>query len=324
MSSLLIDESTIRLKRHALRYLLPTLVGLLSLVVLLSYKQGLMTTKDRLYFFVASAGGLTTGMPVKLNGFVVGNVDNILLLPPSAQSDQRVRIELGIFRDYMGYIPKATKARLSQELLIGQSAIELLPLRYDARPVTSGEVLIFERSKGLNEIAQDIQARLEPVLANTQQFTQSLNNPDAAFQQTLKASSSLLAALPKTNQDMQATLQQSRDSLRNIEQQSTQTLKTADHALNQIDQALPSLVSKVDRVVSNTEQVTHDLKQITGPSAKVVPEILSDVQTTAADSRTIVQGAKSSWPISALVGSGNANQPLPSDSLDGLSLSRTK
>lgn len=305
------------MKRRAWLFATPAIVGIAAFLVLVAYKQGLLASRDRLYFVTPSAVGITSGMPVKLNGFIVGSVDKIVLLPPSMQSDRRVQVELGIYRDYMGYIPKTTVARLVQEGLIGQIMIELQPQRYDARPVANGEMLPFERSKGLSEIAEELQNRLTPVLQNMQTLTAQLNDPKGSFQQILKSGSELTANLNQTNRQLQQTLAQTSHGAQAIEQHTNATLNTANHALQTIDQAAPALIGKIDRTAEQLLQISEEARRITFQSSQQVLRIVDDTQSIAHQSNQIMQGARQTWPVNLMVAPPQS-RTLPLDSQDGL------
>jgi len=311
------EAKVIALKRGAWIFAAPTILGIAALFVLVAYRQGVLTSKDRINFLTNTALGITTGMPVKLNGFVIGAVDQIVLLQPSVQSDQRVRVELGIYRDYMDYIPKTTIARLLQEGLIGQSVIELLPLRYDARPVASGEVLEFERSKGLSEIAAQLQDRIIPVLQNAQTLEAGLNDPNGPFQQSLVATHALLKELPQTNLQVQRTLVQASASISSMEKHVNATLGTVDRSVQTVNQALPGLLKKADQTVDNLQQASGDIREITRQSVSAAPIIIDEAQDLASNGNKVVQGAMRTWPISAVVEPAAARS-VPLDSQQGL------
>lgn len=313
-----VDRGAARaLVRRAWLFGAPAALGILGFVILLAVRQGALTSKERINFLTNSALGITTGMPVKLNGFVIGTVDRIALLPPSVESALRVRVELGIYHDYMSYIPKTTVARLLQEGLIGQSVIELLPQRYDARPVANGEVLAFERSMGLGEIAEQLQGKLAPVLRNTEALTASLNDPQGDFQQGMKAARVTLAALPATNAQIQRSVAQTGDAIARVEQQVGHTLAGAGRAVATVNDALPGLLGKLDHTIDNLRRASGDVRQMTAGSAEALPALLDDTREVAGGGKRIIDGALGSWPLNRMLPQA-APRAIELDSQQGL------
>ncbi|WP_020651789.1 MlaD family protein [Massilia niastensis] len=306
------------LKRRAWLFAAPAIAGLVAVLLLFAHRQGAFSTEDRLHFLAPSALGISAGMPAKLNGFVVGSVREIVLLPPSADSPLRVRVELGIYKDYMRYIPKATVARLLQEGLIGQSVIELQPRRYDARPVASGEVLGFERSRNVGEIAEHLEQQLAPVLASTRSLGAGLADPDGDFQQALKGARMLAEALPATNAQARQTLAQASAGVDQLSQAAARTLGSADRSLATVSAAVPGLLEKLDRTAGNLAAASDSLRVVGGASEEALPGILGEVRQLSGDGRRVVDGALGSWPLRTMV--APAPEALPLDSQQGLDL----
>lgn len=306
------------LRRRAWLFAAPAIAGILAVLALFAHKQGAFATEDRLHFLAPSAVGISAGMPAKLNGFVVGSVREIVLLPPAADSPLRVRVELGVFKDYMRYIPKTTVARLVQEGLIGQGVIELQPRRYDARPVASGEVLLFERARNVGEIAEHLEQQLAPVLTHTRQLGAALADPAGDFQQMIKGARRLTEELPATNAQARATLAQAGASVAQLSGAATRTLDSADRTLAAVSDTVPGMLVKLDRTVDNLAGASASLRSIGGASEQALPDILGDVRQAAGDGRRLVDGAMQSWPANALLAPPSAEVPL--DSQQGLAL----
>ena len=311
-------DSGARLRRRAWLFAAPAIAGILAVLALFAHKQGAFSTEDRLHFLAPSAAGITAGMPAKLNGFVVGSVRDIVLLPPSADSPLRVRVELGIFDEYMRYIPKTTVARLVQEGLIGQGVIELLPRRYDACPVASGEVLEFERTRNVGEIAEHLERQLLPVLENTRKLGAGLADPDGDFQQAIKGARVLVQELPATNAQARQTMAEAGASVARLSDAATRTLGSADQTLEAVSAAVPGLLQKLDKTATNLVETSENVRSIGAASNWAVPGILEDVRQAAGDSRRVVDGAMQTWPVKALVAPPPREVPL--DSQQGLGL----
>lgn len=275
----------------------PALLALAAWFLYAASQQGMLSRKESIHFLAPTAAGMTLGMPVKLNGFIVGAVDRIALLPPSVQSTLRVRVELGIFRNYMGYIPRTTVARLTQDGLFGPSVIELHPLRYDARPVGAGDVLSYERTPGLAEIATHMQETLAPVIEHATVLGEGLIDPKGKFQGVINAAANVLDAMPATTEHLRETARQAGDDLHKLEQRVERSLDKTDRSVDAFNQRLPVLLDKVDRTATDLQAAGASVRKIAGDSEQAVPGLLDDAQQIGADGTRLMQGATKSWPM---------------------------
>jgi ABC-type transporter Mla subunit MlaD len=266
----------------------------------------------------ASATGITRGMPVKLNGFVVGRVAAIELLPPSTQSDQRVRVALDVFHRYLDYVPKTTRARLAQEGVIGQAVIELVPQRYDARAVRGGEMLPFERSRGLPEIAAGLEARIVPILDNTQVLTQRLADPRGDMQGMLAEGRRAAASVVVTNAEVQATMAQTRTAVAALSTRADATLARSDRTVAAIERDVPLLLGELRATAENARRSSESVAELTARSSEQVPRILDTAEQAASQGNELVSDVRRLWPLSALRREATGTGHAPSDSLDGL------
>ena len=306
-----------RLRLGGIGFALPAALAVALVLLVVSYKQGLLTPKESLFIQTSSASGLTRGMPVKLNGFLVGNVGPIVLLPPSELSAQRVRVELRVIRSYLGHIPRTTTARLSQEGLVGQSIIDLVPERYDARPIAAGEVLPFERSRSAAEIARELEERVLPVLRNTEVLTAGLADPKGPFQSALVNGNALATDLVETNTQLRAVMQQSERSLATLTDSAGASLAKTDRLLGQVEDELPELLSSAGKTAAQMEQASADLATITQRSSRQLPAILEDAESAVQQGDALVRDIRGIWPLNRS-GGDSGPRALPMDSLEGL------
>ncbi|WP_342120829.1 MlaD family protein [Pseudoduganella sp. OTU4001] len=294
------------------------LLVLLACLLVLA-RQNVFSSHDKLYLLVPSASGITHGMPVKLNGFMVGTVDKVELLPPGEQSPLRVRIELQIQRRFTSYIPRTTVARLQQEGMIGATVIELQPSRYDARPVVNGEVLPFERSKGMGEVAELVANRLLPVIDEVQVVAQDLAAPEGGWRQSLAASRDLLRSLPPAVQRLQQDASLAAAGVARSSRQADAVLLRAEALLADTQARLPAILEPVRQGAGDLQHVAADLRQMSAATAPSVPGLLEDTRELGQDSRQLLHDARQSWPARLLM---PTPQPaaVPGDSLLDLPL----
>lgn len=285
------------LARKAWLLAMPALLALAAWFLYTASQQGMLSSKERIHFLAPTAAGMTPGMPVKLNGFIVGAVERIALLPPTVQSNLRVRVELGIYRNYMSYVPRTTIARLTQEGMLGPNVIELHPQRYDARPVSAGDVLAYERPPGLAEIATHFQEKLAPVIEHATTLGANLNDPKGKFQGAMTAATHAMERLPATADRLEETARRAGDDINKLEVRAERSLDKTDRALDAVNSKLPGLLDKADQTVADLQAAGASVRRITGDTEQAAPGLLQDAQQIGADGTRLMQGATKSWPM---------------------------
>ncbi len=300
-------------------FFVPALVGLIAVVVLIGIRQNLFTPKTRLFFVVPTASGLTRGMPVDLLGFAVGEVKDMTFEPGA-----RIQVELSIETRYLRYIPADSTARLSQEGLLSDNAIELVPGPEASVPIAAGGTLRFEREESLATIAKRLNRELIPILRNAQGITTALNDPDGDFRQSLRALKTLAAGLAQSNRDLQALLVTSRTAVNDTHARTARLLARAAGTLRQVDatvgvvsRATPQLVRQSRMVVEHAAAASAKADELMSRLVTQVPPMLSDGRGLLDNSRNLLDGAADSWPFDRWV-HRQRNQTLPIDSVDGL------
>lgn len=300
----------------------PAVVVVLVLVIAallawIAYQQGLFQRQDRLFVDLPDAAGMAQGMPVTTRGVVVGNVRAISLSPAGASG---ARLELGIGRDHMAQIPKGTRARLVQESPIGKPAIDLVPPRAGGQPVASGEVLAFERGGDGGLIAQEMQTALMPVIADARKLTESLTDPDGAFQQTLQAGRDVVSKMPAIAERTSDVLDKTQQAVQTIETGAVSTLQRAGQTIDVVAQAAPEVIEKVQQAAATSQKASAELQAMAAQASERLPAVLDQVQAAATQTNQMVSNARQTWPISLLTGTPTTPQSLPIDSIGGLPL----
>lgn len=136
--------------------------ALLSLLVLgMGTPRNWWSRTLELQFRTASAAGLQPGMPVKIAGYPVGQVDRIRLL-----NDAQVLVTLSIAASRESLIGQRSRASLAQDGLLGRPYIAINPDRESAgrhpsrRPV---QTLIYEAGPDLATLLKELAASRLPL-----------------------------------------------------------------------------------------------------------------------------------------------------------------
>src|SRR5262245_15594597 len=102
-------------------FLLSAVLGVIGVIALVGYKQGVFVRHTKIYFHAADVFGITKGTSVRLFGLPVGSVSDLDI------SDRGVRVELSLISDYTPRIPRTSRARLVREGYVGAATLQPVP-----------------------------------------------------------------------------------------------------------------------------------------------------------------------------------------------------
>lgn len=286
--------------RVRLFLLAAALLGIVTLVTVAA-RHGVFTQTIPIHFFAESAQEITKGMAVKVIGFKIGKVDQLVIEP-----DNRIKVRIMVNDDYARLIPRDSVAKVTKEGLIGASVIEIQPGQDKTRVVAADDVLRFERDSGLGEIAKKLTDQVMPILHDVKQITASINDPEGDVKLAVHNISEATVALRASSQELQKLLHQGNQKVEVLSSQVSGVLEKTDQNmalvkknLGTLDSTLPGLLQKVDGTLENLRRVSQE-------SVEKVPGLLHDGRAAAGDARDIVSGAKKAWPIRTLL-----DQPEP-------------
>jgi len=295
-------------------------------------RQGVFTQTSRLYFFSASAAGISRGMAVELSGFKIGTVEALALEP-----DARVKVQLVVASEYMRHISQEAAARLGKEGLIGASFIEIVPGSREARPMPNNGVLKFERAGDFAQMAQGLVDRLNPILDDLKKLTETVNDPKGDIRLALANVREATAQLAGLEQELGRVAQTARERTESLTgkaeqaldrtasavekagdpfKKATEAIQTLHGSLAKIDAELPATLSRVEKTLDDIQHVTGDASRISSGLANEIPPAARQGRALVEDTRDIMDAARQSWPLKGLLG-GPREQALPLDSHDG-------
>jgi phospholipid/cholesterol/gamma-HCH transport system substrate-binding protein len=289
--------------------------GILAALV----RQGVFTQTTQLHFFANSAQGIGKGMAVQLFGFKVGAVDALNLEPNGT-----VKVRLLVQTEYLRLINQDSTARIAKEGLIGASIIEIVPGKAPAPSMAENGVLKYERATDFSSVAEELSAQLRPILADLKQFAESANRPDGDVRVGLgnfrqftgemsQAAKRTAKLADNADRQLSGVLAKADQAVAKVDATFDKASATMDNlgaAVAGLDRKLPELLLKLDRTLANVEAAS-------AAAAEDLPPALRDARVVAKEGRTIVDGAKHSWPINTMLAEPR-EQALPLGSFDGV------
>src|SRR5258706_15945029 len=102
-------------------FFLTAVLGVIGVILLVSYKQGAFVRYTAIHFYAADAFGISKGMAVGLFGVPGGNVSDLDI------SDWGGEGQLAINSEYIPRLPKGAHPRLLRGGYVGAGAIQIVP-----------------------------------------------------------------------------------------------------------------------------------------------------------------------------------------------------
>ena len=148
------------------------LVALVSVFIYIGLQKELFA--ERVTYYVISDTGekIEPGIPVRLSGFRIGQVENVTL-----DAVDFVTIEISILKRYQRWIVEDAEIILDQEGLIGKPYLKLLPGSDDAQVLEANSRIRLDKIGGLTELieqAQPVMDDLKAIVSNIKDITDQL------------------------------------------------------------------------------------------------------------------------------------------------------
>lgn len=270
-------------------FVLIAVVGVSLNLLISGIKKGFFTPKSPVFFVASSGQDIKVGMPVKLSGFKIGAVST-LELDKKAQA----RVEMMIEDRYMSMLKEDTEVSLKKEGVIGDSILEA-SRGSESRPnLKAGAEIKFERGGGLEQIANDLRARLYPALDEMNQLLKDMNDPKGDVRQTLGNVRQFTAELQGTRAHIDQLLGQ-------LNERVATDVKPILQSVKQSAEQIPAMIKKVDDSLENLRQTTATIKTTVDNSAPQVSGFLGETRGLVSDTRNIMDSASNSWPLKTII-----------------------
>jgi phospholipid/cholesterol/gamma-HCH transport system substrate-binding protein len=148
------------------------LVALVSVFIFIGLQKELFA--ERVTYYVISDTGekIERGIPVRLSGFRIGQVENVTL-----DAVDFVTIEIRILKRYQRWMVEDAKIILDQEGIIGKPYLKLLPGSDDAQVLEANSRIRLDKIGGLTELieqAQPVMDDLKAIVSNIKDITDQL------------------------------------------------------------------------------------------------------------------------------------------------------
>ncbi|MBI1921065.1 MAG: MCE family protein [Geobacter sp.] len=300
------DPRFMHLRKKVAVFVVVAALFLVAVVVLIGRENDLFSPKYELGFTVPKGTGFTRGMPVKLSGFRIGRVKSISL-NESAQVD----IVLQIARKYQKWIRRDSYVKLVKEGLVGETVVEV-SVGSAAQPVLEEHgKLTYVKTKGLDEIADELAEKVKPVLGDIRDIISYVNDPQGDVKQSLRNINTLTRDLEITRGHFDTLLLDVRADVHDVSAKFSTVLDDADRTvgkldkpISELDRKLPGILEKAESTMGNAEKVSSDFKATAEQSLPKVPllldkseKVLDKTEKVLDGTNTVIDAVKDIWPI---------------------------
>lgn len=270
-------------------FVLIAVIGVSLNLLTSGIKKGFFTPKSPIHFIASSGQDIKVGMPVKLSGFKIGVVSKLEL-----DNKAQARVEMMIEDRYLSMLKEDAEVSLKKEGVIGDSILEASRGNDDRKGLSAGAEVRFERGSGIEQIANDLRARLYPALDEINQLLKDVNDPKGDVRQTLGNVRQFTAELQGTRARIDQLLGQINEG---VEKDVRPALRSVKESAEQ----LPAIIKKVDDSLENLRQTTATIKSTVDNSAPQVSGFLGETRGLMSDTRNIMDSASNSWPLKTIL-----------------------
>jgi ABC-type transporter Mla subunit MlaD len=292
-------------------------IGLvLYLVLQQTYFQSQRTHWIQLNSVLSNSFGLSKGTVIELSGVVIGNVDSVLLRP-----DAKVEVTVLVNDEYAHLLSEDSRLKINSALAL-ESVLSGVRLEFvpgvSEQMLTNGDSIEILEPKSLGQIVEEMKLeelakQLQNIVANVDKLTSDLadqredlvvtmENLRTFSGQTVKIGdqvSDFLLGLDKSNQALQAGLNQLNQTIKNLDEPASEALVSFNQSMTSAGEALIS----AKQVMASADEALVSLR----PALDKMPELLATTNNALLSINQLSQTLSKHWLLS---GDGGADESL--------------
>ena len=285
-------------------FFLTAVVGVIGVILLVSYKQGAFVRHTTIHFYAADAFGINKGMAVRLFGLPVGSVSDLDI------SDRGVKVELSIISEYTSRLPRSSRARLVREGYIGAANIQIVPGEPGsaAQPIGEGDEIGYIPPRGVAELVDEFKNQLTPVINDMRRMIAELNQPNGDFRKSVSGASTVFQQLPETNREMRQMLRDTDSTVLAVGRQADAALGSLERVSAHLERQLPVLTEKLATTLDALSETSAQIRDTTRENGAAlhealvqVPGLLRDGSDLVKEGQEVVGAARNSWLLRDMI-----------------------
>ena len=282
------------------------LAGIIVAAVLFGLQKDFFTKKYNLHFTADRGTGFTKGMPVKLSGFRIGRVTDI-----SLNKQAMVDIAIEIDTAYRTWIREDSIVKLVKEGLVGDNIIDVSVGSPEKPALKDRDSITYIKTKGLDELADDIAEKVKPVLIEVRDIISYVNDPEGDLKKTIHNAEQLTRKLEQTRQHVDQLLVSANGNVNQVTVKATTLLDTTNRkidsidlaptltrvnsTLDQIDRRMPSLLDKTDATLDNVNRISYQTRQLSEKVFPRIPGVISQAEEVMLSTDRLINSLQNTW-----------------------------
>ena len=300
------DPRFIHLERKIGIFITVALLSIVLAAVLFGVQKDFFTKKYNLHFTVDRGTGFTKGMSVKLSGFRIGRVTSIAL------NDQAmVDIFIEIDSTYRTWIRSDSTVKLVKEGLVGDNIVDISVGSLELPELKNADAIMYIKTKGLDELADEIAQKVKPVLIEIREIIGSINNPDGDLKKSVRNIELLTRNLEGTRQKADTLLASATGNINLVTTKATGMLDSTTKKIDSIDLApmlthvnstlehldkkLPVLLEKADVTMENASRISHETRILSEKTFPKIPGIASQIEDVMFSTDRLLNSLQNIW-----------------------------
>jgi ABC-type transporter Mla subunit MlaD len=232
------------------------------ILIYIGYKKEIFSKKISYYVISKTGENIERGIPVRLSGFKIGQVENVFL-----NNIDYVKVEIRILEKYQKWFRQDSRIILDQEGIIGNSYLKLIPGTEKTAQLPPGAEIFLDKVAGLNEIlveAQPVINDLKAIVSNVRIITDQFLDKNGSMQRILSNLEQITEKLNKNRGLIYYVTEDQRPV-----QKLDKILSATDNLMNSIDRLLQNATMRV----SDLEPIQDEILGITKDARSFVQEL---------------------------------------------------
>ena len=303
------------------------LAGLVTAAILFGLQKDLFSRKYNLRFTADRGTGFTKGMPVKLSGFRIGRVTGMKL-----NKQATVDVTFEIDADYVTWIRKDSTVKLVKEGLVGDTILDISAGSPKKPQVKDKDTVIYEKTKGLDELADELAEVVKPVLADVRDIISYINNPEGDLKKAIRNTELLTRNLDGTRQHTDTLLITANERVQSVTAHANTTLDTVrgkidsidlapslnriNSTIERIDARIPAVLDKTENTLDNVNRISHETRLLAEKAFPKIPGVLSQAKDVMFSTDRLLKSLQNSWLLRDSGDSGTGGSFIRGDSYE--------
>lgn len=300
------DPRFIHLERKIGIFITIAVLCVVAAAIMFGVQKDFFTKKYNLHFTVDRGTGFTKGMSVKLSGFRIGRVTSIAL------NDQAmVDIFIEIDHAYKTWIRSDSTVKLVKEGLVGDNIVDVSVGSPEKPELNDTDAIMYIKTKGLDELADEIAEKVKPVLIEVRDIIGYINNPDGDLKKTIRNVELLTRNLEGTRQKTDTLLTSATGNINMVTARATTMLDVStkkvesidlapiltrvNSTLEHIDTKLPPLLGKADVTMENLSRISYETRVLSEKTFPKIPGIASQLEDVMFSADRLLNTLQNNW-----------------------------